>query len=152
MAGSRRQQQALSLEEQWERLMAAGELGLNAATGAGGYALGAGAGLGRLLADPDNPDVARNYGRQVADRFTYEPRGELAQAAQEQIGAAMSPLLEPVGRGLQYIDDRAREQGYGDQLDTASVLMEGLGAVVPLPARARAAGSSLVPELEILHH
>ena len=76
--------------------LAAGEMALSGASGALAWPLSVGAGLGQLQREPMEPGVARAYGRQVADRFTYEPRSELAQRGLQAAGEALSPLLEPI--------------------------------------------------------
>ena len=121
----------LTTRQQLDELIGGADLLLSAASSVPAWALGAGAALGQLQREPDEPGVARAYGRQVADRFTYEPRTEFAQRAKRAAGEATAPLFEPVAKAAQYIDDKARDHGLGDLLDAGSVATGGIGAIIP---------------------
>jgi hypothetical protein len=112
-----------------------GELGLQAGTGLFGGLLGAGAGLGQLLRDPERADVAREYARDIAGNLTYEPRTHLAQEVNRVTGEALSPLVEPLAEGLQYLDEKATEHGLDRVIDTGAVVGSPLLAAAP-PRRA----------------
>jgi hypothetical protein len=129
------QEEDLTFVQELEQISAGLEPLLTVASGVPAGLLGAGAGLGQLLREPTRPDVARNYGRDVMDRFTYKPRTNLGQEINEVTAEATGALLEPVGQAAAYVDEKAREQGYGDLLDYGAVTLSPLLAVAP-PKRA----------------
>jgi hypothetical protein len=90
------------------------EAGLNAVTGAVSPIPGAVTALvGRMGLDPDNPTGDYQKSKEF---YTYQPRTESGQARAEQIGAAMRPVSDVMGKVGEYAGKAARTVGLPEQI------------------------------------